>query len=243
MRRSSGRRHRRVDAERRGLGVRVAEVGLRVGGLVHRQVRDDVGLAGLDHRRRDGRVAAEEVGRFLDLRRLAPVVRVALQDDVLAGVPDVEEVGAGADRLLDELVGRGLGRHDRHGREQEGQDRRAGRGGDLDGQVVDGLDGELNVAEVLDADLAAELRHLDAVEGEGDVRRVERGAVVEGDVVAKLDAPGVVVDLGPFGGEARLQLGLAWDELGQSLVDVLQDDPADVGACRHAGFNDVELFV
>ena len=145
--------------------------------------------------------------------------------------------------LVDEFVRRGLGRHDRHGREQERQDRRAGRGRDLDGQVVDGRGRELDVAEVLDADLAAELRHLDAVEGEGDVRRVERGAVVEGDAVAKLDAPGVGVDLGPLGRKPRFQRAGAGVELGERLVDVLQDNPADVRAGRHAGLDDVEFLV
>ena len=237
------RRDRGVDPECRRLRVRIAEVGLGVSRLVHRQVRHHVGLAGLDHRRCDRRVAAEQVGRLLDLRRLAPIVRVALQDDVLAGIPDVEEVGAGADRLLHELVGRSFGGHDRHGGEQERQDRRARRRGDLDGQVVDGLGRELDVAEVLDADFAAELRHLDAVEGKGDVGRVEGGAVVEGDSLAKLDLPGVLVDRRPFGGEPRLQLGLPRNELGQRLVDVLQDDPPDVGACGHAGLNHVKLLV
>ena len=32
-------------------------------------------------------------------------------------------------------------------------------------------------------------------------------------------------------------------ELGERLVDVLQDDPADVGAGRHAGLDDVEFLV
>ena len=89
--------------------------------------------------RRHRHVGAEHVGRLLNLRLLAPVVLVARQDDVLAGVPFAEDVGPGADGLADEGVRVGAGRDDGQRRHQQRQDRLRRIRRDLERRGVDRL--------------------------------------------------------------------------------------------------------
>ena len=85
-----------------GFRIRIGEIGLRVGRILHRDTRHDIGFAGRNHRGGNRHIGAENVGRLLDLGLLAPVVVIARQDDVLSGIPFAEDVGPGADRLADE---------------------------------------------------------------------------------------------------------------------------------------------
>jgi len=59
---------------------------------------------------------------------------------------------------------------------------------------------------------------------------VERRAVVELDALAQREAPRLVVDLLPRGGQARRDGAVLRIAFGQAFDDVLADDAADVGA-------------
>ena len=157
------------------------------------------------------------------------------------GVPLGELVRPGADRIANELDRR-LRRHDRDERQKQRQDRLRRLGGDVDGVVVDHVEGELGVSEVARC-LAGELVARRPLERVLDVVRVEGGAVREGHALAQVEPPGAVALILPRFRQARQHaLAALHVVLGQRLVDVLHDDPADVRPGRHAGLDEVDVL-
>ena len=69
-------------------------------------------------------------------RLLAPVGVVALEEELLAVLPVVDGVGAGADRLAHLLGHAGAARHDLDERDTQRQNRIRGLGADDEGGVV-----------------------------------------------------------------------------------------------------------
>ena len=111
-----------LHAQRGGLVVleRDAEVACAVLGA---ETRGDVGLVVGDHRGADAALAAPLVLGLGERRLLAPVGVVALETQLLAVLPVLDGVGAGADRLADLLLGAGAARHDLDERDAQRQNR------------------------------------------------------------------------------------------------------------------------
>ncbi len=196
------RRLLRIDPDRRGFRVQVGEVGFRIGRVLDRDGGGQLGLAGLDHRRAQGGFAAPDIGCLGDIRRLAPIAVEPVEHDGLRR-ERVELVGAGADGIVDRLVG-GSGGRDHHGdAQQRRQDRFRLLGLDIDGQLIDRRHRQLGAAELREV-VAGEGAAGHPLEGEGDGLRVEFLAVLELDAVAQVETPCRVVDPLPF----RRQLGL-----------------------------------
>lgn len=230
------RRPGAVDADIGHFGVRIGEVGRRVGRVDEADRGHDVGLARRHHRRAHRVVGAEDIGRLGHRGRLAPVAVAAFEHDALARGPFGHRIGAGADRLAGEFHRR-LGRHDGEAGEQQRRDRLRRIEGDVDGVGVDRLGRGLDAGEGLVADLALHLGVGGAGEGVDDVGGVEVGAVGERDALAQVQPPGAVALVGPALGEARLERAVGEVELHQRLGDVLQDDAADVRLRGHAGLD------
>ena len=179
------------------------------------------------------RVVDRHIGDAVDVDvGLVPVVGELLDDDAVLLHPLDELVGAGADRLLAELVAgllRGLRRDHHAGAVGELRDERRERALEVqaDGQRIDDLD-------LLDRrDLGPPERALHRQMAlEGELRRlgIERLAVVELDVRAQLDRHRLAV-VGRIMGQRELRHDV------ELLVDVeelvaqgREDDASDIGA-------------
>ena len=226
-----------------GEGVELLE--LEAGaGLEHRHelgtdVQRHVDAAGLQlgHHGRALRDDADDEVR--GLRLLAEVLIVAGQPDLLVLLPGHELVRAGAHGVVGIVVaglGDGLLIEDAHVHVgQVVQQGRAGRLGDeLHGVVVDHVD--LGQGAEHERGRRGGLRVDVALEGELDVGGLELLAVVELDALMELELHGVVVNLRPGLGQARLN-GHFRAELDQRVVDLehRQRGGRVVGAVRVQG--------
>ena len=236
------RRAGQVDAKPRGLRVEVAEVHVRVGRVLQRDVGRDVGLTDLDHGGAYGRFRTEDVSCAFGLRLVAPIAVETLQHHFLAGDPADELVRAGADRIPVALQRLHVGAGDGHGAEHGRQDRLQRLGRDIEGVVVHNLHRHLDVAEHFQPDFAVGLRIEGAFDGCLGGRRVEVRAVVELDALAQGNAPDQVAGLLPGRRQAWRDGAVGRIDLGQGFGDVLLDDTPDIRTGRFARIDDIRLF-
>ena len=155
----------------------------------------------------------------IPFRRAAPPARVLRQDDAVGFDPLLEDIGPGADRLLEELVlarllERRLGQDAGAVADEGVQQQRIGPVGfDPQGRVVGRFD-RFDPAELAGTDqLLVLLRPLDR---ELDVLRGEFVAVMPVDVVAQLHRPMDIVIAAP--GEARRGVKRNWPWLKSLLT-------------------------
>ena len=217
-----------VDTQINSFRVGVGIVHIGIGSILQSDIRRDIGLTGSDHRRPHRTFGAEYIGGRFYRRLFAPVIRVGRHLDVLAAIVLVEGVGAGTDRLIDERVHRGLGRHDGDGRYQQGQNRLGRVGGDVDGDIVDDAGAQFHATEEFGADLTGNGIALDTGDGVSHVLGREGGAVGEADIRMQMETPGAIPHVLPAVSQSRLQT-LARNQFGQGLGDILQQHAPDVG--------------
>ena len=165
----------------------------------------DMGLAALHHRRADDRLgpphhpqAVEEDLAVGVLGGIAPPVGVGRRGPVLALLPLLEDIGAGADGM-DVVTGRVLQDLLRGGHPTEvdapRQERVRTGGDDRDGHRVDRFGGDLRTHHLADAVVV--LVAPQPVDADRDRLSVHRAPVVELDPLAQLEVPAGGLDLLP----------------------------------------------
>ena len=201
----------------------------------------DIRLSGGDHGGTNRRIGAEDIGRLLDRRLLAPVIGAAVQRDALPRLPIRQGIGAGADGFARKLD-RGFRGHDGQQRQKQRQDRLGRFGGEVDGVFIDHGRRDLDPF-IVTGNLAGDLAAAGAFEGMLHVLGVKGAAVRKGDPLTKVETPGFVVHLFPAFGKTGLEPFIAAHiELGQGLADIAQNDPSDIGSRRHAGLDQIRLL-
>ena len=178
-------------------------------GQRNRRAIADIGRAVLEGDRARAGIGQELADHAVDVGLgRAPIVGVALVDDVAAAHPFLELIGAGADRRVAVLIGQRIGafidvaRHHRRLRRRQRLDQVGRRLGQLDdrGQRI----GRLDLDDVGERVAAARMDGLDELDRIGDVGRGEGLAVVELHVRPQLERIGLAVGADrPFGRELR----------------------------------------
>ena len=218
------RNHRQRDAARVDRRAVQQVVAARLLSRERRRGVCNVDLSGLRRRKR-GVLFHEHHHDALDVRRLAVVVGVRLEDDLLAFVPLLQHVAPRADGVVTVRVAVGVLGHDAHHSQRVQQRVERLLHVHDDGGVVGGH-GLFHHGHVA----LGCFRVQDAVDGEGHIARRERGAVGELHVVADGERPGHAV-FGRFVGrgevvlEVEVRIGGDQRGLDQRLVNVLAAAP------------------
>ena len=199
-----------LHAQRGGLVVleRHTEV---AGAVLGSERGGDVGLVVGDHRRADAALAAPLVLGAGERRLRAPVGVVALQEQLLAVLPVLDGVGAGADRLAHLLGGAGGPRHDLDERDTQRQNRIRLLGADDQGVVVGCRQLRASRRRTRSRRRCSCRSELTARSMENAASSAVNGAPSENFTPSRMsNVHSVGRGLTPAGGQQRLQVAACW---------------------------------